>query len=148
MQSCPCAPTEHHAMKVYWGSGDVAPRILDLGNRWRWVVSFTCQPLYPQGKSPCYSLDRRLGGPQSRSGRDDEEKIPSPYRDSKQTLWNSECQLSPLNTSHYLKVAKPLAVFHCTFSYLYWRPECDKPWTGAWQSYLSGMCLHSLDRYR
>jgi hypothetical protein len=32
------------------------------------VVSFTPRPLYPQGKSPWYSLDRRLGGPQSRSG--------------------------------------------------------------------------------
>jgi hypothetical protein len=28
----------------------------------------------PQGKSPYYPLDRRLGGPQSRSGRSSEEK--------------------------------------------------------------------------
>jgi hypothetical protein len=26
--------TEHHAMKAYWGSGGIAPRILDLGTRW------------------------------------------------------------------------------------------------------------------
>jgi hypothetical protein len=26
--------TEHRAMKAYWGSGGVAPRILDLGTRW------------------------------------------------------------------------------------------------------------------
>jgi hypothetical protein len=26
-----CALTEHHAVKVYWGSGFVAPRILELG---------------------------------------------------------------------------------------------------------------------
>jgi hypothetical protein len=33
---------------------------------------------YPQGKSPRYPLDRRLGGPQSRSGRGGEEKdVPS-----------------------------------------------------------------------
>jgi hypothetical protein len=38
------------------------------------VVSFTTRPLYPQGKSPWYPLDRRLGGPQSRSGRGGEEK--------------------------------------------------------------------------
>jgi len=25
------------------------------------VVSFTARPLYPQGKSPWYPLDRRLG---------------------------------------------------------------------------------------
>jgi hypothetical protein len=27
--------TEHHAMKAYWVSGSIAPRILDLGTRWR-----------------------------------------------------------------------------------------------------------------
>jgi hypothetical protein len=42
------------------------------------VVSFTPRPLYPQGKSPWYPLDRRLGGPQSRSGRDGEEKNSQP----------------------------------------------------------------------
>jgi hypothetical protein len=55
-------------------SEGIAPRILDLGSRWRWVVSFTPRPLYSQGKSPWYPLDRRLGGPQSRSGRGGEEK--------------------------------------------------------------------------
>jgi hypothetical protein len=29
------------------------------------MVSFTPRPLYPQGKSSWYPLDRRLGGPQS-----------------------------------------------------------------------------------
>jgi hypothetical protein len=67
--------TKHHAMKTYWGSGSIAPRILDLGTR---VVSFTHRPLYPQGKSPWYPLDRRLGGPQSRSGRGREEKNSQP----------------------------------------------------------------------
>jgi len=37
------------------------------------VVSFTPRPLYPQGKSPWYPLDRRLGGPQSCSGHGGEE---------------------------------------------------------------------------
>jgi len=30
-----CFLTEHHSMKAYWGSGDIAPRILDLGTIWR-----------------------------------------------------------------------------------------------------------------
>jgi hypothetical protein len=47
---------------------------LDLGTRWRRVVSFTPLPLYPRKKSPRYPLDRRLGGLQSRSGRCGEEK--------------------------------------------------------------------------
>jgi hypothetical protein len=70
--------TKHNAMKTYWGSGDIAPLILVLGTRCRWVVSFTPWPLYPQGKSPWYPLDRRLGGPQSRSGRGGEEKNSQP----------------------------------------------------------------------
>jgi len=28
---------KHHAMKVYWRSRSIAPRILDLGTRRRWV---------------------------------------------------------------------------------------------------------------
>jgi len=27
-KSCPCALTEHYAMKAYWGSAGIAPRIL------------------------------------------------------------------------------------------------------------------------
>jgi hypothetical protein len=42
------------------------------------VVSFTPLPLYSRGKNPRYPLDRRLGGPQSRSGRLGEEKILDP----------------------------------------------------------------------
>jgi hypothetical protein len=61
-------------MKAYWRIGDVAPRILDLGTRWRWVISFKSRLLYPQEKSPLYPLDKRLGGPQSRSGRGGEQK--------------------------------------------------------------------------
>jgi hypothetical protein len=37
----------HHAMKMYCGSGSITPHILDLGTRWRWVVSFTLRPLCP-----------------------------------------------------------------------------------------------------
>jgi hypothetical protein len=43
--------------------------IPDLGTRWRWVVVFPPQSLYPRGKSLWHQLDRRLGRPQSRSGR-------------------------------------------------------------------------------
>jgi hypothetical protein len=52
---------------------------LDLGTRWRWVVSFKPRSLYPQGKNPRYPLDRRLGGPLEAVVK---RKIPSPYRDS------------------------------------------------------------------
>jgi hypothetical protein len=38
------------------------------------VVCFTTWQLYSQRKSPWYPLDRRLGGPQNRSGRGGEKK--------------------------------------------------------------------------
>jgi hypothetical protein len=60
------------------GSGGIVPRILDLGARWRYVVSLTHWPLYPQGKSPWCPLGRRLGGPQGRSGRGGEEQNSQP----------------------------------------------------------------------
>jgi hypothetical protein len=40
------------------------------------------RPLYPQGKSPWYPLDRTRGGPQSHSGRGGEEKNSQPRRNS------------------------------------------------------------------
>jgi len=64
--------TKHRATKTSWGNGGIAPRILNT--RLRWVVSLKLRPLYPQGKRPLYTLDRRLGGPQSRSERNGEEK--------------------------------------------------------------------------
>jgi hypothetical protein len=42
------------------------------------VVSFTARPLYPQGKSPWYPSDRRLGGPRCRYRRSGEEKNSQP----------------------------------------------------------------------
>jgi hypothetical protein len=66
--------TKNHTMKTNWRSGGTAPHVLDLGTKWRWLVSFTPRPLYLQGNSPHYSLDRMLGRPQSRSGRDSEVK--------------------------------------------------------------------------
>jgi hypothetical protein len=39
--------SKHDNMEACRGSGDIAPRILNLGTRWRWVVSFTLRPLCP-----------------------------------------------------------------------------------------------------
>jgi hypothetical protein len=39
------------------------------------VVSFTPRPFYPWGNSLRYSLDRRLGGRQNRSGRRGKENL-------------------------------------------------------------------------
>jgi hypothetical protein len=42
------------------------------------MVSFTLRPLYPEGKRPWYSLNRRLGELQSRSGRGGEDRNSQP----------------------------------------------------------------------
>jgi hypothetical protein len=65
--------TKYHAMKTYGGIGCIPPCILNLFNRWRWVVSFTHRPLHPRGKMSKYPLDRRLDGPQSQSWHGGEE---------------------------------------------------------------------------
>jgi len=67
-------PDRTQLMEQYWGSRGMIPRIVDLGTRWSEVVSFTLRPLYPDGKSPWYPLDRELDWSQSRSGRGGEEK--------------------------------------------------------------------------
>jgi hypothetical protein len=62
---------KHHAMKAY-GGVDVEIHILTsalVGGEWS---------ASPQGKNPRYPLDRKLGGPQSRSGRRGEKKILDP----------------------------------------------------------------------
>jgi len=56
------------------GSGGITTSILDFNTRWRQVVSVMTQLLYARGKSPQYTLDRSLGGPQSWSVCSGEEK--------------------------------------------------------------------------
>jgi len=49
-------------MKTYWLSGSIAPRILDVGIRWRCRQIHALAAL-PHGNIPQYPLDRRLSGP-------------------------------------------------------------------------------------
>ena len=52
-----------HVMKEYRRSGDVAPLILTLSTRWRRSESRSGRST--SGKGPGYSLNRRLGVPES-----------------------------------------------------------------------------------
>jgi hypothetical protein len=66
-----------------WESGDTAPRILNLSTRRSLVTSRPAA--LTLGKEPLVSLDTRLCGSYSRSGRCDEQKtLPHPY-------WESVC---------------------------------------------------------
>jgi hypothetical protein len=65
-------------MKAYWGVEVYHLALFDLGTEGgEWSASrpgrFT-----PRERAPFYPLDRRLGGPQSRSGRGGEEKNSQP----------------------------------------------------------------------
>jgi hypothetical protein len=61
-------------LRRHSGEWRYSSTILDLFTKLRWVVSFAHRPLYPLGNNPRYPLDRKLGAPQSRSGRRGEEK--------------------------------------------------------------------------
>jgi hypothetical protein len=65
-------------MKTYWGIGGVTPRILDPRHEMEVTGQLHTPAALPQGKSPRYPQDRRLGGPQSLSGRGGEEKNSQP----------------------------------------------------------------------
>jgi hypothetical protein len=74
--------TKHHAMKTYWGSGCIAPLILDLGTRWRWVVIFTPGRFTPRERAPGTHW---MGGRVGLGAVLDavvKRKIPSPRRES------------------------------------------------------------------
>jgi len=64
---------EHQVMKVYKGMEVKAPCILNLDRRWRLVVKFMLQLLYPHGWGPKYPLNR-MDGPQSQSRCSGEKK--------------------------------------------------------------------------
>jgi hypothetical protein len=64
------------------GSGVIAPRILDLGTRWRCVVSFTPRQLYSQGKIPGTHWIGGWVGPRAVLDTVVKRKIPSPRRES------------------------------------------------------------------
>jgi hypothetical protein len=61
---------------MYWRSGGIAPRILNLSTKWGQGSASCTGRFTPQGKNPRYPLDSRLGGPQRQSGRGGEEKTP------------------------------------------------------------------------
>jgi hypothetical protein len=69
-------------MKTYLGV-----EVLDLGTRWRSVVTFTSRLLQPRGKRIRYPLDKRLFEPQCRSGNCGEET----NLDKKLLLFLYEC---------------------------------------------------------
>jgi hypothetical protein len=80
------------------------------------VVSFTPLPLIPRGKSPRYSLERRLGGPQSRSGLRGEEKNLEPTGTRTPTRY-THCAI-PAPDTFYRKFVFKMYVWSCLWPFL------------------------------
>jgi hypothetical protein len=64
------------------GSGGIAPRILDLGTRWRWVVNFTACRFTPRERAPGTYWIGGWVGPTAVLEAVVKRKIPSLCRDS------------------------------------------------------------------
>jgi hypothetical protein len=90
----------------YWGSGGIAPHILNHGMRWRWVSGqLLTLATIPQGKSPQYALDRRLGGPHSQSGHSEDKKNSISARN-----WTLVTILTKLLLLFHLREARGISV--------------------------------------
>jgi hypothetical protein len=93
----------------HMGEWRYSSTIRDLGTRW-WVVSFMPLQLNLRERAPGYALDRRPGGPRSRSGRGGEQKIfalrwiepgPSLYRLSYPDSFHPVCIVKFLKVHYY-----------------------------------------------
>jgi hypothetical protein len=74
------------------------------------MLSFKPQPHYPQSNRPQYPLDRRLDGPQSRSGRGGQEKkIPS----------LSLSGIEPRSSNPWPRLYTDLVADHCLYKFKY-----------------------------
>jgi hypothetical protein len=75
------------------------------------MASFTARPLYSQRKNPWYPLDRRLGGPQRRSGRSGEEKNFQPLAGLESPIIHPISQRYTTELSRVLYVISNLNIF-------------------------------------
>jgi hypothetical protein len=134
-------------------------------------VSGELQPrsLYPLGKSPWYLLDRRLSGPQSRSGRGGEEKNSQPQPGIEGVLTNLPRRSSvDLVSSNGSTVSKWRRVFlfyttsYCCYILMFWRRwRFKSSYSGSWRhkpqdhdllfaatgSFLKSIAIHLLQKY-
>jgi hypothetical protein len=55
-----CTPESVHTAASYRGNRGIAPLILNLGTKWRWVVNFTTLQLYFQERT-CAQVEQETG---------------------------------------------------------------------------------------
>jgi len=83
------------------GSGVIAPRILNLGVWWRWLVSFTPRPLYHGQRGPGTHLIGGWVGPRSGPDAVAKRKIPCAVTLLRWVLslkWPKEKEAAPIGT--------------------------------------------------
>jgi hypothetical protein len=77
-----CASIKHHAIEVYWGMEVQLHTFVDLGTRWRWVVSFTPGRFTTRERTPGTHWTGGWVGPRIVLDAVVKRKIPSPCRES------------------------------------------------------------------
>jgi hypothetical protein len=87
--------------------------IIDLGTRWKRMISFTPRPLYPHGNRLQYPQNRRLGELQDRCGRCGEVKNFAPPEIEP---WPSSSQPAAIPT----ELSRPLDLWR--YRYISMRP--------------------------
>jgi hypothetical protein len=120
------------------GSGGIAPRVRNLGIRWRPVVSFNSSPLYSQGKTlqRC-PFDKRLRGLQSRCGRVGEETkcLPYPCPCQESNPGRPACSLVTKVTE--LPRLAYVAIASCTWCLVFWRAQAKRNYRTGLQFVIS-----------
>jgi hypothetical protein len=94
--------------------------LLDLGTRWKWVVSFRPLPLYIRGKNTRYSLDRRVGAPQSQSACWEEKNL-GPSGNRTLAIKPVACRYTNWDIKHTATVHMYLCWSLASAPDLYWR---------------------------
>jgi hypothetical protein len=110
--------TKHHAMKAYWGSGGITPRILDHGTRWRWVVSLRPGRFTPRERAPVTHWIGGWVGSRAVLNAVVRRKIPSPRRESNPRIPIVQpvaqcCTDWAITASSHIQVKCRLLYTHC-----------------------------------
>jgi len=77
-----CVITKQMLWMIQYVMAVLAPCICNIGTRWRWVVSFMTQLLYPQRKSPSTHWIGGWAGPRAGIDTGVKRKDPNPCQES------------------------------------------------------------------
>jgi len=103
-----------------------------------WVVSFTSRPLYPQGKSSWYPMDRRLGGRWWR------EKFPAPAGTRTHRLYSPTLYYWPIRVAFMVWY---LVKYRHNFTFTYYFTSFHRrPLNGGWPPMNTKVCFHVSTR--